>query len=81
MGYLPIGQIPKYLIKKFENPTLIIKPGHKEFVEEVIKEHMVNKCKETGCRYYSKINQGYRSFKKGKKIYIAVEPCYYVIKI
>lgn len=82
MGYLEIGQIPKYLQKKFDKGTKIIKPEHEQFVKERIREFKLNrKWVESGARYSSDINQGYRVFRKDNDLFIEVHPNYYLVKI
>jgi hypothetical protein len=82
MGYLPIGQIPKYLQLEFNKPTTAIKPKHKKFVNEIINDFLQNnECLEMGAKYDSGIGQGFRAFKKDNNVFIAIHPFYYSIKI
>ena len=82
MGYLELGQIPKYLQKKFDKGTKIIKPEHEQFVKERIREFKSNKYMSyCGARYSSDINQDYRIFRKDNDLFIMIHPNYYLVKI
>jgi hypothetical protein len=70
------------LQKKFDKGTKSIKPEHEQFVKERIREFKLNReWVESGARYSSDINQGYRVFRKDNDLFIEVHPNYYLVKI
>ena len=74
--------IPKFYINKFKKATNIIKTEHKNFVDDEVSFIIRNGMRETGARYDSAVGGGYRAFRDGEYVYIAIAPNnYYIVKI